>query len=80
KGVVLDGRDIRTVVVPDACCQLLITADLKERAKRRLADLKDKKMTFSEVYDTINLRDFQDKTRKIAPLAYDETYVVIDTT
>ena len=41
KGVVLDGRDIGTVIVPDACCKLFITADLEERAKRRFVDLND---------------------------------------
>jgi len=80
QGTVLDGRDIGTVVVPDACCKLFITADLEERAKRRFADLKDKNITFDEVFNNIKLRDVQDKSRKIAPLTCDETYIVIDTT
>ena len=80
KGIVLDGRDIGTVVVPDACCKLFITADLKERAKRRFADLKEENTTFEEVYNNIKLRDAQDKSRKIAPLTCDENYIVIDTT
>jgi len=80
KGVVLDGRDIGTVVVPDACCKLFITADLEERAKRRFADLNDKNTTFEEVLNNMKRRDAQDKSRKIAPLSCDETYVVIDTT
>ena len=37
-------------------------------------------MTFAEVYDSMKLRDVQDKTRKVAPLTCDETYVVVDTT
>ena len=80
RGIVLDGRDIGSVVVPDACCKLFVTADLEERAKRRFADLNNKKMTFAEVYDSMKLRDVQDKTRKVAPLTCDETYVVVDTT
>ena len=97
KGVVLDGRDIGTVVVPDACCKLFITADLKERARRRFEDLKgkskeslgnlknqngqkDQNISFNEVYNNLKLRDTQDKSRKIAPLTCDETYLVIDTT
>ena len=80
KGVVLDGRDIGTVVVPDACCKLFVTADLKERAKRRFADLKNENTTFDEVYNNMKLRDAQDKSRKIAPLTCDKTYIVIDTT
>ena len=80
KGIVLDGRDIGTVVVPDACCKLFVTADLKERAKRRFADLKNENTTFDEVYNNMKLRDAQDKSRKIAPLTCDKTYIVIDTT
>ena len=97
KGIVLDGRDIGTVVVPDACCKLFITADLKERAKRRFEDLKEKSeanlgniktqngqkdqnISFDDVYNNLKLRDAQDKSRKIAPLTCDETYLVIDTT
>lgn len=80
QGTVLDGRDIGTVVAPDACCKLFITADLKERARRRFADLKDKNTTFDEIFNNIKLRDIQDKSRKIAPLTCDETYIMIDTT
>jgi cytidylate kinase len=80
KGVVLDGRDIGTVIVPDACCKLFITADLEERAKRRFADLNGKNTTFEEVFDNMKRRDAQDKSRKVAPLTCDETYIVVDTT
>lgn len=80
QGTVLDGRDIGTVVVPDACCKLFITADLEERAKRRFADLKDQNMTFDEIFNSMKLRDTQDKSRKIAPLTCDKTYIVVDTT
>ena len=80
KGVVLDGRDIGTVVVPDACCKLFITADLEERAKRRFADLNGKNTTFEEVFNNMKRRDAQDKSRKVAPLTCDETYIVVDTT
>lgn len=80
KGVVLDGRDIGTVVAPDACCKLFITADLEERAKRRFADLKGKNITFEEVFNNMKHRDAQDKSRKVAPLTCDETYIVVDTT
>ncbi len=80
KGVVLDGRDIGTVIVPDACCKLFITADLEERAKRRFADLNGKNTTFEEVFNNMKRRDAQDKSRKVAPLTCDETYIVVDTT
>ncbi len=80
QGVVLDGRDIGTVVVPDACCKLFITADLKERAKRRFDMLKDQNVTLADVYNNMKLRDDQDKSRAIAPLTFDESYIIIDTT
>ena len=80
KGVVLDGRDIGTIIVPDACCKLFITADLYERAKRRFADLGDQNTSFEEVFNNMKLRDDQDKSREIAPLTCNETYIVIDTT
>ncbi len=80
KGVVLDGRDIGTIIVPDACCKLFITADLYERAKRRLSDLGDQNTSFEEVFNNMKLRDAQDESRKIAPLTCDETYVVVNTT
>lgn len=80
KGVVLDGRDIGTVIVPDACCKLFITADLEERAKRRFSDLNSKNTTFEEVFNNMKRRDAQDKSRKVAPLTCDETYIVVDTT
>lgn len=79
QGVVLDGRDIGTVVVPDACCKLFITADLQERAKRRFKTLKDQNVSFEEVYNNMKLRDDQDKSREVAPLTFDETYIIIDT-
>ena len=80
KGVVLDGRDIGTVIVPDACCKLFITADLEERAKRRFADLGDQNISFEEVFNNMKLRDDQDKSREIAPLICCETYIVVYTT
>lgn len=80
KGVVLDGRDIGTVVVPDACCKLFVTADLEERARRRLADLSDQNTSFEEVFNNMKLRDDQDSSRKIAPLTCNESYIVVNTT
>ena len=80
KGVVLDGRDIGTVIVPDACCKLFITADLEERAKRRFVDLNDQNTSFEEVFNDMKLRDDQDKSREIAPLTCNETYIMVDTT
>ncbi|MBE6446993.1 MAG: (d)CMP kinase [Alphaproteobacteria bacterium] len=81
-GFVLDGRDIGTVVFPDAMCKLFITADLKIRAERRLQDLRKngEKITYDEVLNQLANRDYQDTHREIAPLRCDETYTLIDTT
>lgn len=82
RGIILDGRDIGTVVFPDAMCKLFITADLKIRAERRLHDLRknSQDITYDEVYRQLSERDYQDMNREIAPLKYDESYTLIDTT
>lgn len=80
KGAVLDGRDIGSVVFPDACCKIFLTADLEARAQRRLADMKDQNSSFEFILNSIKSRDEQDKSRKIAPLVCDDSYVVVNTT
>ncbi|MCR5224987.1 MAG: cytidylate kinase [Alphaproteobacteria bacterium] len=81
KGAILDGRDIGTVVVPDAVCKLFITADVKVRAERRFVAIKqtNKQATFDEVYENLKKRDEQDSSRNIAPMKFDESYVLVDT-
>lgn len=81
KGAILDGRDIGTVVVPDAVCKLFVTADVKVRAERRFAAIKqtNKQATFDEVYENLKKRDEQDSSRNIAPMKFDESYVLVDT-
>lgn len=82
KGSVLDGRDIGSVILPDATCKIFITASIETRAKRRFATLKEtnENITYEKVLESLKLRDIQDSTRKIAPLKFDESYVLIDTT
>ena len=78
---VLDGRDIGTVVVPDAFCKFWVTADLEVRALRRFEDLKrkDSELTLAQVQKHLAERDESDSHRKVAPLKKTGDYVVIDT-
>lgn len=81
-GAVLDGRDIGTVICPDANCKLFITASLQARAKRRFKELNEKGMNLSyeEVIENLKDRDLRDSKRSIAPLKAAEDAVHIDTT
>ena len=80
-GVIMDGRDIGTIVVPDACCKLFITADLRERAKRRYDELKQKGETcdLAKIEQEIEERDHRDMTREISPLKQADDAVLVDT-
>ncbi len=80
--VVMDGRDIGTVVLPDADVKIFLTADVRERAKRRLLELQAKgaKDTFEEVLADMKQRDYNDSHRAIAPLKQAEDAVLADTT
>ena len=68
--VIMDGRDIGTVVLPDAELKIFLTASPEARARRRLAELqaKGENVSFEEVLRDINIRDEQDSTRAAAPL------------
>lgn len=80
--VLMDGRDIGTVVLPDATLKVFVTASVKERAQRRYRELvaKGDKVTFEEVYRDIEQRDYNDSHREIAPLRPAEDAVMFDTT
>ena len=81
-GSVLDGRDIGTVVCPDADIKFYVTADAEERARRRFNEWKAKTpgITFEEVLKEINDRDHHDMTRTISPLKPADDAHVLDTT
>ena len=70
KGVIMAGRDITTVVIPDSEVKIFLTATQEERARRRHAELIDKgeAITFNDVLEEIKKRDFIDSTRKDSPL------------
>ncbi len=81
-GAVLDGRDIGTVVFPEAQVKLFVTAALAERARRRLAELRGRGIAavLEQVETELRLRDAQDSGRSVAPLAPAADALVLDTT
>ncbi len=80
--VVMDGRDIGTVVLPNADCKIFLTASVEERAKRRLQelDLKGFNVTLEKVKEDIAQRDLLDTERKIGPLMKSPDAYLIDST
>ncbi|MBP5272242.1 MAG: (d)CMP kinase [Clostridia bacterium] len=79
--VLMDGRDIGTVVLPDAQLKIFLTATPEERARRRYEQIKDTSdVTYEEILRDINQRDYQDTHREIAPLKQAEDAVYLDTT
>ncbi|MBP7100217.1 MAG: (d)CMP kinase [Leptotrichiaceae bacterium] len=82
KNIILDGRDIGTVVFPNADLKIFLVADPMERAKRRYKELikKGEKVLLDEIYENIVTRDKIDSTRKESPLKKAEDAVEVDTT
>ncbi len=79
-GIVMDGRDIGTVVFPDAELKIFMTADPKVRAMRRFKELeaKGESVSFAEIEDHIRHRDYEDSHRATSPLRKAEDAVVLD--
>lgn len=80
--VIMDGRDIGTVVLPDADLKIYLTASAGARAHRRMLELQNKGIdaSFEDVLKDIELRDYQDTHRAEAPLRRAEDAVLLDTT
>jgi cytidylate kinase len=80
KGIVMDGRDIGTVVFPDAELKIFMTADPVIRAKRRLKEMESKgqNATLEEVLENIEQRDHIDRNREVAPLRQANDAIVLD--
>lgn len=80
RGVVMDGRDIGTVVFPDAELKIFMTADPKVRAERRYAELtaKGDNVSFEEILENVISRDKADTNRTISPLRKADDAVVLD--
>ncbi len=82
KGIILEGRDIGTIIMPDADVKFFLTVSLDEGAKRRFNDLKNegKNVLFEDVKKDLEKRNFNDLNRKLDPLKKDNDAIEIDTT
>ena len=79
--VIMDGRDIGTVVLPNAQVKIFLTASAEKRAQRRFIELCEKgiETTFEEVLEDMRQRDYNDSHRAIAPLKAAEGSILVDT-
>ncbi len=82
KGIVMDGRDIGTVVFPDAALKIFMTADNSVRVERRFRELYEKSpnITLEEVRDNLEMRDYIDSNREISPLRQAPDAHILDNT
>ncbi|MGM0462338.1 MAG: (d)CMP kinase [Fibrobacterota bacterium] len=78
--IVCEGRDMGTVVFPDAELKFFLTASVEERARRRLREMDDKNMSLQEMIADIENRDRADSSRAVSPLKEAEDAIRIDTT
>lgn len=80
-GVIMDGRDIGTVVFPDADFKFFMIADVRTRALRRWKEVKDngESITLEEIEEELNWRDKNDTTREISPLKQAKDAIPVDT-
>ena len=80
--VIMDGRDIGTVVLPDADLKIYLTASAEERASRRYLEMEDKpdKPTYDQILEDIKQRDYNDMHRAVSPLRQADDAVLIDST
>ena len=80
KGIVMDGRDIGTVVFPDAELKIFVTASAEIRAKRRFDELmaKGQEVSFDEILKNVEERDRIDQTRSVSPLRKADDAIVLD--
>lgn len=80
--VIMDGRDIGTVVLPNAKVKIFLSASVEDRARRRFDELKEKGMdvSFEDVLEDMKQRDYNDSHRDVAPLKPADDAVSVDTT
>ena len=80
-GAVLDGRDIGTVIAPEAEAKLFVTASVGARAQRRFLEMRERgvRVTLLEIADDLRRRDERDRSRAVAPLVPAEDAIVLDT-
>ena len=81
-GSILDGRDINSKIIKDADFKFYITANIKERAKRRFKEYKslNKRVKFSEIFKNLKKRDLEDRTRRHSKLKKTKDSILINTT
>ena len=81
--IIMDGRDIASVVLPNADIKIFLTASVEERARRRMLDFERQgiaNVDFEKVKEDIKARDWQDENRDIAPLVKVDSAILLDTT
>ena len=81
--IIMDGRDIASVVLPNADVKIFLTASVEERARRRVLDFERQgiaNVDFEKVKEDIKARDWQDENRDIAPLVKVDSAILLDTT
>ena len=81
--IIMDGRDIASVVLPNADVKIFLTASVEERARRRMSDFERQgiaNVDFEKVKEDIKARDWQDENRDIAPLVKVDSAILLDTT
>ena len=81
KGAVLDGRDIGTVIAPEADAKLFVIASVEARAQRRFLEMRERgvKVTVLEIADDLRRRDERDRNRAVAPLVAADDAITLDT-
>lgn len=77
--VIMDGRDIGTVVLPNADLKIFLTASAEERANRRFKEISDNNITYEQVLEDIKKRDYDDMNRKVSPLKQADDAILLDT-
>lgn len=80
KDVVMEGRDICSVVLKDAEYKFFLTADVETRAMRRYKQIDDDKVSFDEILEDLKVRDYNDSHRENSPLIQTEDAILIDST
>lgn len=80
--VIMEGRDITTVVFPNANVKIYLDADVEERARRRFLENKEKgiEMTYEETLEAVKKRDYNDMHKPVGALKIAEDAIVVDTT
>ena len=78
--ILMDGRDIGYVVLPNANIKIFLTASVEERAKRRYKELSNTETNYQEVLENIKTRDYKDSNRELNPLRQAEDAILLDTT